>query len=249
MLDKAGKKIQLYYREKGKGMPLILLHGNGENGNYFEHQIAYFSQKYRVIAVDTRGHGRSPRGTAPFTISQFADDLNDFLEEQKIEQAVVLGFSDGANIAMRFAMKYQEKLKALILNGGNLNAGGVKKAVQIPIELGYWTARLFSGLSKKAEKKSELLGLMVHDPNIRPSELSVIRVPVLVIAGTRDMIKEEETRRIAGSIAGARLQFIEGDHFIAARAYEKFNEAVEQFLDGTMAGAAGGHAGEDSHGA
>ena len=164
MLDKAGKKIQLYYREKGKGMPLILLHGNGENGNYFEHQIAYFSQKYRVIAVDTRGHGRSPRGTAPFTISQFADDLNDFLEEQKIEQAVVLGFSDGANIAMRFAMKYQEKLKALILNGGNLNAGGVKKAVQIPIELGYWTARLFSGLSKKAENTAVTIANTTNKP-------------------------------------------------------------------------------------
>ena len=57
--------IQLHYREKGSGLPLILLHGNGENGNYFEHQIAYFSRNYRVIAVDTRGHGKSPRGTAP----------------------------------------------------------------------------------------------------------------------------------------------------------------------------------------
>lgn len=61
--------IRLYYREKGSGEPLILLHGNGEDGSYFESQIEHLSGKYRVIALDTRGHGRSPRGTAPFTIA------------------------------------------------------------------------------------------------------------------------------------------------------------------------------------
>ena len=67
--------IQLHYIEHGIGFPLLLLHGNGEDHTYFIHQIEYFSQFYRVIAIDTRGHGQSPRGTAPFTISQFADDL------------------------------------------------------------------------------------------------------------------------------------------------------------------------------
>ena len=239
--------IQLHYREKGSGLPLILLHGNGENGNYFEHQIAYFSRSYRVIAVDTRGHGKSPRGTAPFTISQFAEDLNAFLEERKIERAVLLGFSDGANIAMRFAMKHQEKLLALILDGGNLDARGVKKSVQLPITLGYRMAKLFSGLSAKAEKRSELLGLMVNDPHISPYELSVIHVPTLVLAGTKDLILEEETRRIAEYIPGAKLRLIEGDHFIAAKAYEAFNAAVEEFLDGISGTKA--HSGEAPHGA
>ena len=49
--------VKLYYRESGKGFPLILLHGKGENSGYFEHQIDYFQNKYRVIAPDTRGHG------------------------------------------------------------------------------------------------------------------------------------------------------------------------------------------------
>ena len=60
--------IALYYQEKGKKEPFILLHGNGEDGSYFKHQIDYFSDRYRVIALDTRGHGRSPRGSKPFTI-------------------------------------------------------------------------------------------------------------------------------------------------------------------------------------
>ena len=75
--------IHLYYTEKGQGKPLILLHGNGEDGSYFESQMDYFSKTRRVITVDTRGHGRSPRGTAPFTIRQFAEDLRGFMEEKE----------------------------------------------------------------------------------------------------------------------------------------------------------------------
>ena len=68
-------EIKLHYQEKGEGEPMILLHGNGEEGSYFAHQMDYFSRNYRVIVVDTRGHGKSPRGTASFTIAQFAKDL------------------------------------------------------------------------------------------------------------------------------------------------------------------------------
>ena len=67
--------ITLHYQEKGTGTPFILLHGNGENCTYFKNQIEYFSDRYRMIALDTRGHGKSPRGTAPFTIEQFSCDL------------------------------------------------------------------------------------------------------------------------------------------------------------------------------
>ena len=64
--------IEHHYIEQGKGFPLILLHGNGEDGSYFVHQMKPFAQRFRVIAIDTRGHGKTPRGEAPFTIRQFA---------------------------------------------------------------------------------------------------------------------------------------------------------------------------------
>ena len=67
--------IQLHYVEKGSGPPLLLLHGNGENSDYFCRQIDYFQEAFHVYAPDTRGHGKSPRGTAPFTLEQFALDL------------------------------------------------------------------------------------------------------------------------------------------------------------------------------
>ena len=224
--------ISLYDEEQGTGIPMILLHGNGEDGTYFAHQLEYFSKTYRVIAVDTRGHGQSPRGSAPFTMDQFAEDLREFLDQRSIDRAIVLGFSDGANIAMKFVLRYPERVRALILNGGNLNAKGVKRSVQLPIEIGYRIAKLFAKRSAEAKRHAEILGLMVHEPNIPLSELGRIRVPTLVIAGTEDMIRDSHTREIAAGIADAQLAIVPGDHFIANREPDAFNRAVEEFLNG-----------------
>ena len=224
--------IQLHFVEKGVGEPLILLHGNGEDGAYFVHQIEYFSDRYRVIAVDTRGHGRSPRGDAPFTIRQFADDLLQFMDAQGIGRAHILGFSDGGNIALVFALRHPDRVNRLILNGANLNARGVKMRVQLPIEIGYRVARIFAARSPEARRNAELLGLMVNDPNVPPEALEQLRVPTLVIAGTRDMIRTRHTRLIAERLPDARLVLIPGDHFIANRQSAAFNRAVERFLNG-----------------
>ena len=147
-----------------------------------------------------------------------------------IEKAVILGFSDGANIAMKFAMKHPDMVKALILNGGNLDTRGVKPATQIPIVIGCKIARGFAGKSEKAKRNAEILGLMVNDPNINPRELSRITMPTLVICGTRDMIKESHTKMIAENLPDARLTIINGDHFIANKRPAEFNRAVEDFL-------------------
>ena len=98
--------ITHHYIEQGSGEPLILLHGNGEDGSYFAHQMEPFSRHFRVIALDTRGHGKTPRGEAPFTIRQFAEDLHGFMDAHGIDRADLLGFSDGGNIAMVFALTH-----------------------------------------------------------------------------------------------------------------------------------------------
>ena len=222
--------IELYYRESGTGEPFIFLHGNGESSEYFINQIEHFQSRYRVIAVDTRGHGKSPRGAAPFTIAQFACDLYDFMQGHGIARAVILGFSDGANIAMKFAMQHPEMVKALILNGGNLDPSGVKRTTQFPIEIGYKIASRFAAKSPDAKKNAEMLGLMVNDPNIRPSELTKLTMPALVVCGTKDMIRESHTRMIAENIPNARLVILPGDHFVANKHSTEFNPAVDDFL-------------------
>ncbi len=220
--------IELHYIKKGAGAPLLLLHGNGESGDYFVHQVDEFARYFAVYAVDTRGHGQSPRGTAPFTISQFADDLLGFMNGQGIEKAHILGFSDGGNIALTFALRHPERVGRLVLNGANLDPSGVKASVQIPIVLGYKTASLFK--APKAQANAEMLGLMVNEPHIDAKELAALAMPVLVVVGSKDMIKAAHSRLIADSLPKGRLVAIEGDHFIANKQYGPFNRAVLEFL-------------------
>ena len=223
-------EIKHHFIERGEGFPLILLHGNGEDGGYFVHQMEPFAKYFRVIALDTRGHGQTPRGNAPFTIRQFAEDLLEFMDRQRIEKAHILGFSDGGNIAMVFALAHPERVEKLILNGANLDASGVKRNIQIPIEIGYRIASLFARKSPEARKKAELLGLMVNEPNVNPDNLARIQCPTLVVAGSKDMIKEEHTRLIARSIPGSEMVIIPGNHFVANQNPDAFNEAVLLFL-------------------
>ena len=222
--------IKHFYIEKGQGEPIILLHGNDGTSDYFKGQMEALAERYHVYAIDTRGHGRTPRGDKPFTIRQFADDLLCFMEEHQMEKAHLLGFSDGGNIAMVFAMKYPDRVDRLILNGANLTPDGVRRSTQIPIEIGYKIAKRFSGRSDSARCKAEMLGLMVNDPNVKPEELGAIHAKTLVIAGTKDMILAPHTRLIAEHIPDSRLIFIDGDHFIADKKPEAFNKAVLDFL-------------------
>lgn len=222
--------ITQHYIEKGIGEPLIMLHGNGEDLTYFSHQMKAFSSYYRVIAVDTRGHGLSLRGDAPFKIDQFAEDLYHFMISQQISVSHLLGFSDGGNIALTFALKHPQMVKTLILNGANLDPSGIKKKVQIPIVINYYLLGLLKHISKKSLLKSELLGLMVNEPDISPEELRGLSIPTLVIVGKNDMIRRNHSQLIYRSLPQAEWAEIDGDHFIAFKNPIEFNARVLQFI-------------------
>ena len=217
--------VQLHFVERGSGEPLVLLHGNGEDGTYFGPQVEHFADRFRVIAVDTRGHGMSPRGTAPFTLEQFATDLADFMDELGIESAHLLGFSDGANIALLFALAHPGRVRSLVLNGGNLFPEGLTDEVRREDAEAFEAA-----MAAGDERQLALLRLMMEEPHIDPACLAALKVPTLVVAGTDDMIEEEHTRLIAESIPNAQLAFVEGSHFVSAENPDAFNRVVDGFL-------------------
>lgn len=226
--------IQLHYIEAGEGFPLVLLHGNGSSLDYFQNQIEYFSKAYHVYTVDTRGHGKSPRGTAPFTIRQFAEDLHAFLEAHDLKKVHLLGFSDGGNIALTFALRYPQYIEKLILNGANLNTKGVKRHLQIPIEIGYRLARLGAVKSEDARRRCEMLSLMVNEPNIRFEQLKNLTMPTLVLVGSNDMIKASHSEKIAAALPNARFITLKGGHCISKDNPKEYNQTVEVFLKGNL---------------
>ncbi len=222
--------IHLHFETCGEGYPLLLLHGNGEDLTFFNKQIKAFSAQYQVYAIDTRGHGKSPRGEGTFSIRRFAEDLYDFMQWQGIEKAHILGFSDGANIAMYFALAHPEKIGKLILNGGNLYPSGLKAYFNLPCQIGYRLLKLLPGKSGEVQHFYELLALMALEPQIAPQALGSIDVPTLVLAGSRDIVKFEHTRLIAKSLPCAKIKILEGGHCLATSCPNTYNQVILDFL-------------------
>ena len=223
--------IELFYEEMGSGEPLILLHGNGEDHTIFDNVAKQFAKQYHVIAIDTRGHGKSPLGDEPFSLYQFAEDLNEFMNEQKIEKANILGFSDGGNIALIFASEYPEKVIKLIANGANSKPSGIKPLVHLAMLFRYMLYSVAAAFSGKFELKKALYYIMLHEPHITKEELEQITAPTLVLVGTEDLIRESESKYIKKSIPNSEIVFVLGNHFIVKNNTKDYIFAVEKFLD------------------
>lgn len=225
--------VVLHYEVYGNGVPLILLHGNGENMQYFHNQIPVFSVEYRVICIDTRGHGGSTRGSKSMSFSTFCDDLYQFIEALQIMKAHILGFSDGANTALYFACKYPDKIAGLVLNSPNLYPKGLLDILWIQMKGKYACLKAVSFLSKKAQRELELLRLMIDEPNLNEQMISHIQLNALLIVGEKDMIKMMHTRVIARSLPHCVLRIIpNADHFLAMKKPEIFNQEILKFLAG-----------------
>ena len=220
-----------YFPADPQAPTLILLHGNGEDHTYFVKQIPAFSPHFRLVLMDTRGQGQSTGGDGELNFSVFAADLLALMDHLQIAKAHLLGFSDGGNLALTFALAHPERVQSLILNGANLEPGGVKLSTQLPIVLGYGCCRLLSPFSHKARQNGALLGLMVNHPHIPPQALAALTMPALVIVRERDMIRDRHSQLIARSLPNAQFVRIPGgDHFCAAKCPEVFNHAVLSFL-------------------
>lgn len=220
-----------YFPADPQAPTLILLHGNGEDHTYFVKQIPAFSPHFRLVLMDTRGQGQSTGGDGELNFSVFAADLLALMDHLQIAKAHLLGFSDGGNLALTFALAHPERVQSLILNGANLEPGGVKLSTQLPIVLGYGCCRLLSPFSHKARQNGTVLGLMVNHPHIPPQALAALTMPALVIVGERDMIRDRHSQLIARSLPNAQFVRIPGgDHFCAAKCPEVFNHAVLSFL-------------------
>ncbi|WP_305092649.1 alpha/beta fold hydrolase [Prescottella sp. R16] len=222
---------RLYYEATGAGEPLVLLHGNGENLGYFAAQMPVFAQHYRVIALDTRAHGRSTRGDGPLDFPRFAADVCAVLDALEVPDAHVLGYSDGGNTALTLALRRPDRVRSLIVNGANLDPVGLGWKFRIPATALWLAGGLVAPLSPNLARKRELLGLMVRHPHIPESALASITVPTLVIVGENELIPRPHTELIAGAIPGAQLVTIpDAGHACAAQRPDTFNAAVLEFL-------------------
>lgn len=132
---KAGKYVQagdarIYYEVYGKGKPLVILHGGGVGSTYEMAQfIDSLSKTYQVIAVSTRGHGKSEIGHSPVTYEQKANDVHAVIQAITADSVTVLGFSDGAYTGYKLASMYPARVKKLVAMGAGEQVPGLRKVI------------------------------------------------------------------------------------------------------------------------
>lgn len=225
--------VVLHYEVYGHGLPFILLHGNGDDMQFFYHQIPVLSLQFRVLCIDTRGHGKSTRGTKQMSYETFSEDLHMFMDSLGIFKAHLLGFCDGANIALQFALTHPNRIAALILNAPRLDPDGMINILHMQLKWKYACLNPLSLISKKMKKEKEYLYLLLNEPALTYDMLSNIPLNTMIIAGEKDIIKEDHLRAIARAMPHCVLRIVPGsDHALANKNPDKFNEEVLKFLHG-----------------
>jgi pimeloyl-ACP methyl ester carboxylesterase len=224
----------IYYETYGEGEPLLLLHGNNESITSFRYQIDELKKNYKVIAVDSRGQGKSTMDKQKLNYELMASDMNVLLDKLKIDSVNILGWSDGGNTGLVMAIKYPSKVRSLIAMGANLYPN--KNAVQKKFMHDYrWTIRLVRVLvvfqPHKWKAKLRVGTMVLRYPRMKPTELKNIKAPVLVLAGEKDVINESHTKLIAANIKNSKLTILKGlTHYAPQDDPGYFNREVESFL-------------------
>ena len=223
--------IKIYYEEYGQGEPLLLLHGNSSSISLFEKQIPELSKQFRVIAVDTRGQGKSGEDGKTYTYDLFAQDMNALLDYMHLDSVNVLGWSDGGNTGLIMAMKYPVKVKKLVTMGANVFIDKSVVDKWVFKELDKQMKELHDDTTKWGKNRMRLMTLLLTEPKHSFEELKSISCPVFVVAGEKDIIKEEHTKKIAAGIPNSTLLIaLKETHYFPSENPKVFNAAVIDFL-------------------
>lgn len=211
--------INLYYEIYGKGTPIILVHGNGETHQIFDVLIDKLKDNYTVYAIDSRCHGKSEK-TEKISYELMAQDMIEFIKKLKINKPIFYGFSDGGIIGLLIAIKEPKLLSKLIVSGANLNPNGISKVILILSKIVYFVTR------------NKLTRMMVKEPNISIKDLEKINIPTYVLAGQKDVIKEEHTRLIAENIKNSTLEIVPKENHSSYIVHsEKIYNIIKKYID------------------
>lgn len=187
-------KIELAYSVEGIGLPIILLHGNGEDKSIFIELSRGLSDKYTVYSIDSRCHGESSSGK--LTYDDMAEDIHAFILAMHLENVSLLGFSDGGIVALKLAIKYPKLIEKYFILGANTNPKGLSAKVRFLYRIAYFLFR------------DPKIGLMLKEPHISNEELNSIQDSCVIIAGEKDVIIPTHTKNIAENIYSGKLIII-----------------------------------------
>jgi pimeloyl-ACP methyl ester carboxylesterase len=231
---------RIWYSTYGSGPPVILLHGGlGNSGNWGYQVPALIEAGYRVVVIDSRGHGRSTRDSRPYSYELMASDVLAVMDALRVQKAAVVGWSDGACIALVLAARAPERIAGVFFFGCNMDPGGTKEIEWPNPILDRCLSRhsrdyaQLSATPDRFKEFSEAVGVMMKtQPNYSASDLAGIRVPVTIVQSERDeFIKPEHAQYLARTIPGAEYLLLPGvSHFAPLQRPDEFNTVMIGFI-------------------
>ena len=210
---------RIYYEIIGKGRPLMMIHGNGEDHGIFDVAVKKLRDEFKIYLIDLRGHGKSDPAEE-YHYEQMAEDLNDFMRLYHLEDLTYFGYSDGGILGLLLAMK-SDRISRLIISGANLTPKGLKPICRLKIAM-LWRF-----------KKDPKVKMMMEEPSIDENDLLSIKAKTTVIAGQRDLVRYDETKKIADHIPDSRLRIIKNEsHGSYIVHSEKIADILKEELNG-----------------
>ena len=215
--------INMYYEIYGEGEPLVLIHGGGSTiQTSFGNIIPSLSKKYKIIAVELQAHGHTSDRNAPESFEQDADDVAELLNQLDINNANILGFSNGGNTAMQLAIRHPEKVHKIIIASAFYKREGLYPD--------FWKGMdnaKFSDMPqvykdeflKINNNENALLNMFNKDANRmrtfkdwNDDDIKSIQAPVLIVIGDQDVIQPEHAVKMYRLFPHARLVILPGRH-------------------------------------
>ncbi|MBB5062865.1 alpha/beta fold hydrolase [Granulicella mallensis] len=231
---------RIWYSAYGIGSPVVLLHGGlGHSGNWGYQVPTLIANGYRVIVIDSRGHGRSTRDEQPYSYELMASDVLAVMNALHLDRAVLVGWSDGACTALILAANDPARVAGVFFFACNMDPTGVKQFEPTPALdrcFSRHTAdyKQLSATPERFQQFVEDVSLMQRtQPNYSAQDLAKIHVPVRIVQSERDeFIQREHAEYLARTIPDASFLLLHGvSHFAPLQRPEQFNTAMLAFLD------------------
>lgn len=245
---------RIHYVNYGKGHEaLVLVHGWTSNLEFWRDQIADFSRRNRVIAIDLPGHGLSDKPQTVYSMDYFARAVDAVLRDAHVDRAVLVGHSMGTPVVRQFYRKYPERTRAIVIVDGSLRSFADRKTMEgfiaafrgpnYKIAGGQMLAAM-KGPLLSAEDQERIKASFLNTPqNVLVSAMEgmaddsiwgpdQINVPVLAIMARNPFYPADIEQRFRGIAPNLDFQMWEGvGHFLMMEKPKQFNDAVIAFLD------------------
>jgi len=231
--------VSIYYETYGSGPPVLVLHGAGaflETMHYF---ITALASSHTVIAVDSRGQGRSTDSAGPLTYAAMGDDMIKLMDSLHIRKADVVGWSDGGIVGLDMAMKHPDRIAKLVAIGSNYDVKGLDPRLFTSGFLEQEAADVkpfYDAVAPDPKHFPVLMKKIVHmistEPHYTATELGRIRAKTAIVAGEHDLILRAHTDALAHAIPGAKEIIVPGaSHAGPLEQPDTYNRIVAGFLD------------------